>query len=1080
MTTSIIDVSPPKKIARRPLYRDLVLNDPYCALTIEDWLRPSGDVRRRTPFVRPARVVTDEPRRWIEVLFDPGDVIELRCLPSKQLAANKLPVEFRSHKTYRQHQFHPFVFSGEIEAVVNRLADFNRGTATWWGVWHPKAMLWTNQETLAGVPLNIYASPNPRIASGCSKTSDVLLARNIFADLDNCTVAQALARVGAAGLPTPTMIVVSGHGVHLYWRLLKPIINLAIWKCLQKRVIQVLQSDPDVHDPPRMMRLPGYMNVNGDPALCHIYEADPGRRYDLLEILSDLPPTPGTPKKRPAPAPKDNFSNHTATHDPDRTHILRRAEAYAKCFEPALEGSRNSQLFSRACNLIEKFALSEEEALDLADKLNEKSVDPLDRAEVEEVVGKAYERTQKNGNGRGSFLDQKVRVVKYEEQTGPVISLEDWREQMKSARIASLDQHGQIFFDGSTTGAGKSYADQAAMQVAKKSVTFLPTHNACDDLVKALTEKGFSAAAHPPLNKTTCKKFGTKNDPGPAQLAQKAGLNVGECICPTCEFTKTCEYQQRREAARNADHTIATHARASTSDFQPADGKPVVFIHEDALALLKPMVKIVRSSKKNDTPQARHLRDIVDIAKVAVEIAVTWPDPMMLAFTKKLQATTTELIAELQSNDLIGALEAAAKNGKKVKSLPTVKALPIPHKAERLSGLDYLLHRAMEKSGLQANGKALKLALAYATGELQNLCAVVDESFSKPSQGKKGGEKLLQKALVGVLKVDLPSNTVLWFENASADAKLLSEMTGREVADKTPQGRLAYEVPPIQYADLDITQQTCGKTVRAVVRGLLSKYPAAKKVGIITHQRHVTEIDKLAPFWRSRITMLEYFHSGKDRASNEWLACDLILVLGTPRVPPSAVRDTLILLGRISAASKDGDFVEIMWEGKTSQGKVVRNRGLEYADPSWAEVQRILVKETLRQAIGRGRGVISKGVPVVVVSNEPLGLTLADQPLQLVSDSQDDTLQRAVMLTARNAKYITLAFHADAPFTTGEVTAISQYDARAVRSHLSSLTTHGLLKRKGARKGWLLAEWLLPAVFDHQIVLEGQHGEEGR
>jgi len=297
---------------------------------------------------------------------------------------------------------------------------------------------------------------------------------------------------------------------------------------------------------------------------------------------------------------------------------------------------------------------------------------------------------------------------------------------------------------------------------------------------------------------------------------------------------------------------------------------------------------------------------------------------------------------------------------------------------------------------------------------------------------------------------------------------MLEELIGHEVIDKTPHGRLAYKVPPLQYAEADITQQTSGNKVRSAVRGLLAQCPKAKKVGVITHQCHVAEIESLDPLWRRRISRVEYFRSGKDRASNSWLDCDLILVVGTPRVPPVAVRDLLIRLGRVDAASRVEKFDGLTWEGMTENGRPVKIDGLGYADASWVEVHGLLVKETLRQAVGRGRGVNDHGVPVLVVSNESLGLTLADRPLPLVSDAEDETLRLTVSATARNAIDTIIAKHAVAPVVTSAVAAMSSNELRTVRNHLSSLSSSGLLTRKGERGGWIVADWLLKSVKTHQ------------
>jgi hypothetical protein len=247
---------------------------------------------------------------------------------------------------------------------------------------------------------------------------------------------------------------------------------------------------------------------------------------------------------------------------------------------------------------------------------------------------------------------------------------------------------------------------------------------------------------------------------------------------------------------------------------------------------------------------------------------------------------------------------------------------------------------------------------------------------------------------------------------------------------------------------------------------LLAQYPQASKVGIITHQCHVEDIEALDRLWRRRIARIEYYRSGKDRASNSWLDCDLILVLGTPRVPPVAVRDTLIRLGRVDAAGRTDKFVTLPWEGRTKSGQMVKIDGLGYVDPSWAEANSLLVKETMRQAIGRGRGVNDNGVPVLVVSNESLGLTVADQPLPLVSEAEDETLRLTVSATARNANSNTLANLAVKPVVTDTVAESSQYELRTVRNHLSSLSSSGLLKRKGERGGWILADWLLSDLAD--------------
>ena len=70
--------------------------------------------------------------------------------------------------------------------------------------------------------LNVYCSANPRNRRGGTKSEDVAVARSVFADLEHVSFEQAVEQIEKARLPKPTMTVNSGHGIHLYWRLLNP------------------------------------------------------------------------------------------------------------------------------------------------------------------------------------------------------------------------------------------------------------------------------------------------------------------------------------------------------------------------------------------------------------------------------------------------------------------------------------------------------------------------------------------------------------------------------------------------------------------------------------------------------------------------------------------------------------------------------------------------------------------------------------------------------------------------------------------------------------------------------------------
>jgi hypothetical protein len=173
--------------------------------------------------------------------------------------------------------------------------------------------------------------------------------RCLWADVDGCTVEEALERIRAAGLPEPTMIVSSGNGGHLYWKLEEAVETGApaigvfqAWTEIRgkKRPIRYIEiegeriwlddtatgkSIPANHpklteiavrvqdtcqgiaaaiggdhtqDLSRLLRLPGTMNrKNGrsgaEPKPCVLIEADATRRYpfELFARYADEAPS---------------------------------------------------------------------------------------------------------------------------------------------------------------------------------------------------------------------------------------------------------------------------------------------------------------------------------------------------------------------------------------------------------------------------------------------------------------------------------------------------------------------------------------------------------------------------------------------------------------------------------------------------------------------------------------------------------------------------------------------------------------------------------------------------------------------
>ena len=203
-----------------------------------------GDRSSKTPGRRLAMALAMQIKRFATAIFEPNDLVEIRALPG---GAQR------------------WVHASELAELANELLVENR------------------------VGRNIYFGANPRQHKG-GRAEDVALARCLFADFDGVDLDEVRRRIDEATLPAPTVLVRSGHGVHAYWRLDEPMTDLAAWTARQRALIENAGSDPAIHDPPRVMRLPGLMNLKRDPHVpCELVEADPQRVYAIDEFPEPEP-----------------------------------------------------------------------------------------------------------------------------------------------------------------------------------------------------------------------------------------------------------------------------------------------------------------------------------------------------------------------------------------------------------------------------------------------------------------------------------------------------------------------------------------------------------------------------------------------------------------------------------------------------------------------------------------------------------------------------------------------------------------------------------------------------------------------
>ncbi len=100
----------------------------------------------------------------------------------------------------------------------------------------------------------------------------------LWADFDGVTVDVVRDKIALAGLPGPSIVVASGHGIHTYWLLEHRAGDEAV--TVAKAIVKATGADSRPAHKAAVMRLPGSMNVKAEPVPCRIIEAN-WQRHDI-------------------------------------------------------------------------------------------------------------------------------------------------------------------------------------------------------------------------------------------------------------------------------------------------------------------------------------------------------------------------------------------------------------------------------------------------------------------------------------------------------------------------------------------------------------------------------------------------------------------------------------------------------------------------------------------------------------------------------------------------------------------------------------------------------------------------------
>jgi hypothetical protein len=315
-------------------------------------------------------VLTDQAQaqQLFDALFDPEDIVELRFLPSPNC----------KHKP--QSKF----FNSPDEAIYD---------------WE-----WITERIEDGY--DVYFGANPR-SERSGKAASITYARCLFVDFDDAkTVEEVRERI--AGLPQHTAIVSSGRGFHVYWRLVSRENDMQRWTMFQKAIIAHCKSDRAIHDPPRIMRLPGTINhKNG--STCTVVEST-GHR-----IAEDLAQAFPTPKK--TTALWDTPQGAQKVLEGECLPLPRDVQDWLTSKTPYPEGTRHDMLVKAAVAVIAN-GWPEKEGLDAVRRAAERDGKDLD--EISNVF--SFVKRKKKEEKLTPSPNNEPRVLEPADDTQPEVA----------------------------------------------------------------------------------------------------------------------------------------------------------------------------------------------------------------------------------------------------------------------------------------------------------------------------------------------------------------------------------------------------------------------------------------------------------------------------------------------------------------------------------------------------------------------------------------------------------------------------------------------------------------------------------
>ena len=239
---------------------------------------------------------------------------------------------------------------------------------------------------------NVYITPNT-IYVPFRRVENIRQFRALFLDFDNIGedkhyVSYNIFELAAQDvIPMPTMIVDSGRGLHVYWRIKNaPYGALYSWQEIEDMLyhrLKHLGADRQATDATRLLRLPNTINSKSNSE-CNVLWIDDKTEYSMYDLKDKYIKAKKKPKTSTKTTNKviaNAFFNSYSLHMDRATDLITLCELR----KYKVEGHRNMLLHCYAY-WIGIYVRSKEELADSVNNLNNKFKPPLKQTEVNAIL----------------------------------------------------------------------------------------------------------------------------------------------------------------------------------------------------------------------------------------------------------------------------------------------------------------------------------------------------------------------------------------------------------------------------------------------------------------------------------------------------------------------------------------------------------------------------------------------------------------------------------------------------------------------------------------------------------------------